>query len=210
MKNKGQDVRTQRSRQMLADALIEIMMEKPVGKITVNEVVKKSGVARTTFYAQFKDKEDFVEQIIQDKLTELRAAVMPKFEITEGTELSDDQIEQFSNVYYLNYYTEFLNNKEFFIAMLSENGVPGFRDKLTDNGIQAYTYVFEHAQTKQFPLPAKYIIQYIVGAHIELGYQMLKGGFVESAEYMAKVQERLTYKGLLRGLKLDKDVTLLK
>lgn len=209
MKNKGQDVRTQRSRQLLADALIELMMEKPIAKITVNEVVKRSGVARTTFYAQFSDKEDFVEQIIADKLTELREAVMPKFDMTDK-KLSDDEIRQFNDIYYVNYYTEFTKNKDFFIAMLSENGVPGFRDKLTDNGIAAYTYVFEHAQTQQFPLPPKYIIQYIVGAHIELGYQMLKGGFVESPEYMAKIQDRLTFKGLLRGLKLDKDVTLLK
>ena len=210
MKNKGQDVRTQRSRQLLADALIELMMEKPIAKITVNEVVKRSGVARTTFYAQFADKEDFVEQIISDKLKELRAAVMPQFDLSEGKELSDEQIQQFSDTYYVNYYNEFIKNKDFFVAMLSENGVPGFRDKLTDNGIAAYTYVFEHAQTQQFPLPPKYIIQYIVGAHIELGYQMLKGGFVESPEYMAKIQDRLTFKGLLRGLKLDKDVTLLK
>ena len=79
-----------------------------------------------------------------------------------------------------------------------------------DNGVKAYTYVFNHAETKEFPLPAKYIIQYLVSAHIGLGIQWLQNDFKESPEYMARIQERLTYKGLLRGLKLDQDITLLR
>ena len=209
MKNKVSDVRTQRSRQLLANALIELMKEKPISKITVNDIVKQAKVARTTFYAQFKDKNQFIEAVIDDKLHELRSIVMPRFD-DEDYQLTDDQMAEWSENYYIAYFNAFLANADFFRVMLSGNGVPGFVDKLVENGVKAYTYVFQHAETKEFPLPAKYIIQYLVSAHIGLGIQWLQNDFKESPEYMARIQERLTYKGLLRGLKLDQDVTLLR
>ncbi|MBQ9180461.1 MAG: TetR/AcrR family transcriptional regulator [Firmicutes bacterium] len=209
MKNKVSDVRTQRSRQLLADALIELMKEKPVAKITVNDIVKQAKVARTTFYAQFEDKNQFVEAVIDDKLHELRSIVMPRFD-DEKYQLTDEQMAEWSENYYIAYFKAFLANADFFRVMLSENGIPGFVDKLVENGIEAYTYVFQHAETKEFPLPAKYIVQYLVSAHIGLGIHWLQNDFKESPEYMARIQERLTYKGLLRGLKLNQDVTLLR
>ena len=205
MKNKTSDVRTQRSRQMLYDAMLELMKEKPLDKITVNEIVKHAGVARTTFYAQFDDKDAFVHEMIQDKLKELRTIVTPNFDITD-----EKRFEENSNSYYIKYYEVFLENAEFFKVFLGPNGLPGFVDLLTQNGIEAYTHIFENANVDEFPLPPKYIVQYIVSAHIGLGIQWMKNDFKESPEYMAKIQNRLSYRGLLRGLKIDQSVRLLK
>lgn len=205
MKNKTSDVRTLRSRQLLSDALIELMKSKPLEKITVNDIVKKANVARTTFYAQFKDKDQFVNEIIQDKLKELRKIVTPNFDIAD-----EEHFEEASTIYYVKYYEAYLANAEFFKVFIGPNGLPGFVDILTENGIKAYTAIFENAKVDEFPLPPKYIVQYIVSAHIGLGIQWMKNDFKESPEYMARIQNRLTYRGLLRGLKLEQAVTLLK
>lgn len=48
--------RSQRERLMLAMA--EVAAEKGFGNVAVADVLKRAGVSRATFYAQFKDKED--------------------------------------------------------------------------------------------------------------------------------------------------------
>ena len=199
------DVRAVRSRQMMSEALVRLMEHKPLYKVTVNDIVKEAKVARTTFYAQFKDKDQFVSEVIQDKLAELRRTVMPNFDITDT-----EQFEEASQTYYIKYYQAYLENKEFFKVFLGPNGLPDFVELLTENGIKAYTQIFENASVDEFPLPPKYIVQYIVSAHIGLGIQWMENDFKESPEYMARIQTRLTNRGLLRGLKIDQHITLLK
>lgn len=52
------DKRIQRSRDALGDALIALMQEKPFESITVQQVLDRAEVARSTFYTHFKDKDD--------------------------------------------------------------------------------------------------------------------------------------------------------
>ena len=58
-----------RSRQMIQDALIELLSQKPLEKITVVDLVEKSGLSRNTFYAHYQDvfavMESFHQQGIQ-------------------------------------------------------------------------------------------------------------------------------------------------
>ena len=39
-------------------ALISLMANKKLENITITEIVKKAGVSRTSFYRNYKDKED--------------------------------------------------------------------------------------------------------------------------------------------------------
>lgn len=52
------DKRIQRTRKVLQDALIELILEKEFEKITVQDVIKRANVGRSTFYLHFKDTED--------------------------------------------------------------------------------------------------------------------------------------------------------
>jgi AcrR family transcriptional regulator len=52
------DARARRTRDALGDALVALMQEKPFDEITVKEVLKRSGVSRSTFYAHYSDKDD--------------------------------------------------------------------------------------------------------------------------------------------------------
>jgi len=54
------DRRIRRTRDRLGDALIELVQEKPFDAITVQEVLDRADVGRTTFYAHFSDKEDLL------------------------------------------------------------------------------------------------------------------------------------------------------
>ena len=47
-------------KECLADAFIELLGEKPMGKITVTEIAERAGVGRTTYFRNFSCKEDML------------------------------------------------------------------------------------------------------------------------------------------------------
>ena len=52
------DRRVKRTRDRLGDALIALMQEKPFESITVQDVLDRAAVGRSTFYDHYKDKND--------------------------------------------------------------------------------------------------------------------------------------------------------
>jgi AcrR family transcriptional regulator len=54
------DERTRRTRERLGNALLELILEKPVQNVTVQEVLDRASVGRSTFYLHYRDKEDLL------------------------------------------------------------------------------------------------------------------------------------------------------
>jgi len=52
------DARVRRTRDALGDALLALIQEKPFDDVTVQEVLDRAGIGRSTFYAHFQDKDD--------------------------------------------------------------------------------------------------------------------------------------------------------
>lgn len=57
---KKTDARVRRTRDALGDALITLMQEKPFETITVQDVLDRAHVSRSTFYAHYSDKDDLL------------------------------------------------------------------------------------------------------------------------------------------------------
>lgn len=58
MGRKKGDRRVCRTRRSLSDALVGLILEKRFDAITVQEVIDRADVGRSTFYAHYRDKED--------------------------------------------------------------------------------------------------------------------------------------------------------
>ena len=54
------DLRVRRTRDALGKALIALIQEKPIRDITVQDVLDRAGVGRSTFYLHFRDKDDLL------------------------------------------------------------------------------------------------------------------------------------------------------
>jgi AcrR family transcriptional regulator len=65
------DRRVQRTRQLLLDALIALILEKGYDKITVQNIIDRANVGRSTFYSHYLDKEDLMENSMERLLQEL-------------------------------------------------------------------------------------------------------------------------------------------
>ena len=57
---KKTDARVRRTRDALGDALITLMQEKPFETITVQDVLDRARVGRSTFYSHYSDKDDLL------------------------------------------------------------------------------------------------------------------------------------------------------
>ena len=57
---KKTDARVRRTRDALGDALVALMQEKPFDTITVQDVLDRAKVGRSTFYSHFSDKDDLL------------------------------------------------------------------------------------------------------------------------------------------------------
>ena len=62
------DRRVQRTRDALGDALIDLMQERPFESITVQDILDRAGVGRSTFYTHFRDKNDLFLSDVEDFL----------------------------------------------------------------------------------------------------------------------------------------------
>ena len=58
MAEKNEDRRIQRTRKLLQEALLALILEKSYEEVTVQDVLERANVGRSTFYAHFQDKED--------------------------------------------------------------------------------------------------------------------------------------------------------
>ena len=63
---------TRRTRSAIREALTEMLALKPVGKITVQELIDRANICRTTFYAHYEDIYDLLSEVENDILSEIR------------------------------------------------------------------------------------------------------------------------------------------
>jgi AcrR family transcriptional regulator len=63
------DRRSQRTRQALSEALVQLIQEKDYSAITVNDIIERANVGRSTFYAHYTDKDalllDQMDRVIE-------------------------------------------------------------------------------------------------------------------------------------------------
>lgn len=71
------DRRIQKTRQLLHEALMSLIREKPYDEIVVKEILDRANVGRSTFYTHFRDKDELLASGIHDMLGTVQAAELP-------------------------------------------------------------------------------------------------------------------------------------
>lgn len=79
--NKKEDRRIRRTREMLQEALLGLMIEKGYEAVTVQDIIDRADVGRSTFYSHFYDKDQLLKYSIsrlRDVLEQARLNSMSK------------------------------------------------------------------------------------------------------------------------------------
>ena len=79
-KQRKPDLRIRRTRSLLSNALVALMQEKSIDKITVQEVLNRAAVGRSTFYLHYRDKDDLFLCVLEDGLEMWSTALLRKQE----------------------------------------------------------------------------------------------------------------------------------
>ena len=61
MTQQRQDRRSQRTQQALMDALIALLAVKRYDEISINDIIDRANVGRSTFYAHYQAKDDLLK-----------------------------------------------------------------------------------------------------------------------------------------------------
>lgn len=64
--DRSADPRVRRTRDRLGDALVELLLQKPFAEISVQEILDRADVSRSTFYSHFRDTNDLFLSDVDD------------------------------------------------------------------------------------------------------------------------------------------------
>ena len=79
------DRRVRRTRRLLRDACISLILEKGYAAVTVEEIAERADVGRTTFYMHYRDKDDLFVHSIGRISEELYEQILPLIFSQDGT-----------------------------------------------------------------------------------------------------------------------------
>ena len=74
------DERIRRTHERLGSALVELIQEKPIDDLTVQEVLDRASVGRSTFYLHFRDKNDLLLSQLEKFLEMMSTALSSRKE----------------------------------------------------------------------------------------------------------------------------------
>ncbi|HJD47581.1 MAG TPA: TetR/AcrR family transcriptional regulator [Candidatus Mediterraneibacter norfolkensis] len=181
------DIRVIRTKRLLMNAFAELLEEKDFAEISVKDIVEKAEVARTTFYRNYLDKEDFVEKI--------------KKELLEGVfiacekERMPDRLT--SEKYYQKFFEYFYKNRIFFNSFINSGKWSEFSEDFFEQGVAAYQEMIGEYNLNE-GIPGDILIHYIIAAHTGVVQYWLKKNCPYSVEDMAKILTRITVDGPLK------------
>lgn len=117
-----------RSQRELVRALLELMGIKDYDTITISEICKTAGYNRVTFYQNFRDKDELLNEIIDTKLNEM-VETLRRVHNTYPDETFSKQNKVEALLLLFDY---ILENVHFFKVVLKDNKIIGFRQKMFD------------------------------------------------------------------------------
>jgi AcrR family transcriptional regulator len=80
VRNAKADRRSQRTRRQISAALVELMLEMRYDDITVQDIIDRANIGRSTFYAHYLDKDD----LLVSDFTRMLDALREHIEATES------------------------------------------------------------------------------------------------------------------------------
>jgi AcrR family transcriptional regulator len=195
MAEKKEDRRIVRTRMALHQALIELILEKRYDKITVQDIIDRADVGRSTFYAHFLDKEDLL----------LKGFALFSDELGSHLEMADPEHEEAEHVLHSLVFFQHANeHHELYKAMLEGGGadvlMAAGRSHLTYN-IEHHLYeVFADGETAVMPIPV--ITNFLAGAMLSVLMWWLDEGRPYSPEKINQMFQQLATAGVEKLLHL--------
>jgi AcrR family transcriptional regulator len=157
------------TKECLQKALVVLMGEKPFAKITITEIVFRSGVSRQSFYRNYSSKEDVLKDLAKNFFNTFKSLIKDKE--------NQPQVE-----FYKSIYSYLLDYKKEMVIISKAQFSPSEENIFLDELKDCYT----NLNTTQF-----YAIYSFLGGIISVIKQWIQHGMTESAEEMAELSAKI-------------------
>jgi AcrR family transcriptional regulator len=174
------DLRAQRSRRLLQEALVQLMKEKPFGEIQIREIADRAQVARPTFYLHYHSKEELllsqVDRVFAEFYSETSAAVAG----------GNYDRKKYANLFF-QYWERYAETLRLVIqADLHDE----FRERLRKYFALVITQLTaQNGRSKRDPQTTEFVIDFISAG----GYQLLTQWIARDMPYSAEQMGALFY-----------------
>lgn len=194
------DRRKARTRQLLRDALMALIVEKGYEAISIQDIVDRANVARPTFYLHFKDKEELLftslveiyEELFSRQLSGTLADLSMPIESPETVDSTD--------------FEHIAAHADFYRVMLSEKGSIAFllsvMDYLANAMVQSVIEPLQR-ETGQPRIPAEFIGSFLAGAQIGVTRWWVQNQDAYTPQQMAQMMHFLAVMGMAWALRVQ-------
>ena len=184
MASKKMDSRVRRSRGRIQGALLQALSEKPYDKISVIELVERSGVSRPTFYFHYESKDDLLIATLDD--------IFDQLDMEDGMMLQESHQERGYHLA-LGWFTQMEQHPTFFRLLLYSPDEQGLRFQYTHRVRQLLGKILAK------PPPTDQLNQltyYVASVALGLTDGWLKGDLQLGAEQLAQLFVNLVTPGI--------------
>jgi AcrR family transcriptional regulator len=184
------DRRVRRTRRILGEALVELIIEQGYERTTVQDVLDRADVGRSTFYAHFRDKDALLMAGFEEMAERLRAdldALSPGVPPGPGQPV----VGLFAHAY---------RNRTVYAALFGRGG-GGFRRRLHEllAGLLR-GHLAPHLAAARSDVPLDVVVEFATSAAIGLLVWWIDDGFHIPPDRLALQYQRLVAPGISAAL----------
>jgi len=198
------DKRVMRTKQLIRNALTELMKEKGFDGITVRDLTEKAQINRGTFYLHYQDKYDLLEQSEEEMLAEIATIVQS---INPHDAISyTGQNEPFPII--LRLFEYFQANADFMTVILGPNGDPAFQVKLKDFIKSTFLRIISaQVPPEEMLVPIDFLSSYLSSAHLGVIQYWLESGMKKTPSEVTLILAKMSLlgPGYVAGLKRNSE-----
>ncbi|ASA23283.1 TetR/AcrR family transcriptional regulator [Paenibacillus donghaensis] len=177
------DPRVLRTRQLLRDAVIELLEEMDIEKISVNSIAQRAKINRVTFYLHYRDLPDMLDKMADDMVRDIRQVMTSSAETTETDE--QENWPAFENLL-----QHIADHARFYKVILTSRQSTIFRDplfRLIGEFISARLDNKENSHTVPYTtIPREIAVWYISSAMIGTIISWIRNDMPYSPLYLAR------------------------
>ena len=182
------DLRAQRSRQWMREALMALILEQDYEKISVSAIASRARVARPTFYLHYKDKDD----LLVSSLDRLFEALNQEFDkaLAEDEDKPRPHIPQML-------FEQARHNPALFRVILSGRGGGAALRRFQEYAAEILQrFIVARGFGANDPVLIQTMADYVTGAILNMIFGWLERDMPYSPEAMARIFSALTSPGM--------------
>lgn len=185
MKQNKQDRRSQRTKRLVTSAMLELLFERHYDTITIQNILDRAGIGRSTFYTHYFDKEDVLTGIAEHMLE------------TFGEQFSHRKVEQ-GIIPALELFQHVQQNYQYFQAMMRGNAAEvlweAAQTTLSTNIERTLTATYKEKPSPSVPWDVT--SQYLAGSFLHLMKWWLRAEMPYSPAQMEHIFQQLALPGV--------------